>query len=69
MHDFNSIPLTENYVPVRGRPGFGPATEVLFLRENDPKPLTPPPASFNEMDARHRRASQLAALKQGSPAH
>ena len=31
--------------------------------------MTPRPASFNEMNAKHGRASQLAALKQGSPAH
>ena len=28
-----------------------------------------PPGPFNEMAARHRRASQLATLKQGSPDH
>ena len=48
---------------------FGPAAEPLLFRQKEPKPLTPRPASFNETDARHGRASQLAALKQGSPDH
>ena len=46
-------------------PGFGPATEVLFLREKDPKPLTPRQASLDGSDANLRSADQLAALKQG----
>ena len=46
-------------------PGFGPATEVLFLREKDPKPLAPRQASLDGSDANLRRADQLAALKQG----
>jgi hypothetical protein len=46
-------------------PGFGPATEVLFLREKDPKPLTPRQTSLDGSDANPRRANQLAALKQG----
>jgi len=48
-------------------PGFGPAAEPLLFRQKQPKPLMPRLASFNEMDANHGRASQLAALKQGSP--
>jgi len=48
-------------------PGFGPAAEALLFWQKDPKPLTPRPASFHEMNARQGRASQLAALKQGSP--
>ncbi len=50
-------------------PGFGPAAEVLFFREKDPKPLTPRPASLNETDARFGRADQLAALRQGPPVY
>ncbi len=49
-------------------PSTGLRTGFLF-RQNDPKPLTPRPASFNELDARHGRASQLAGLKQGSLGH
>ena len=41
----------------------------LLIREIDPKPLTPRPASFNEVDASHGRAGQLAALTQGPPVH
>ena len=48
-------------------PGFGPAAEVLFIRQKDPKPLTPRPVSSEGTDASHRRAGQLAALKQGPP--
>jgi len=44
-----------------------PTTVALF--ETHHVRVTPHPASFNEMDARRGRASQLAALKQGSPAH
>ncbi len=58
-------------------PVLGPAAEPLLFRQKEPKPLTPRPASFTEMDPRHGRASQLAApvlrflegLKQGSLAH
>ena len=50
-------------------PVLGPAAEPLLFRQKEPKPLTPRPAPRNEMDASHRRASQLAALKQGSPGH
>jgi hypothetical protein len=50
-------------------PGFGPAAEVLLFRQKDPKPWTPRPASLKEVDASHRRATQLAALKQGPPIH
>ena len=49
------------------KPGFAPAGEALLFRQKDPKPMTPRPASLHEMDAGHGRASQLAALKQGSP--
>jgi len=52
---------------VREMPGFGPAAEILFFREKDPKPLTLRPASLHGMDARLRRADQLATLKQGPP--
>ena len=48
-------------------PGFGPAAEVLLFRQKDPKPLTPRPASSDETNASHRRAGQLAVLKQGPP--
>ncbi len=50
-------------------PGFGPAAEPLSFRQKQPKPLTPRSASLHEMNARHGKVSQLAALKQGSPAH
>ena len=50
-------------------PGFGPAAEVLFFREKDPKPLMPHPASLDELDANSWRAGQLAWLKQGPPFH
>ncbi len=58
-------------------PGFAPAGEAFLFRQKVPKPVTPRPASFNEMDARHGRASQLVesilsfveGLKQGSLAH
>ena len=48
-------------------PGFGPAAEVLLFRQKDPKPLTPRPVSSEWTDAKHRRAGQLAVLKQGPP--
>jgi len=48
-------------------PGFGPAAEILFFREKDPKPLTPGPALLNETNIGFGRASQLAVLKQGLP--
>jgi hypothetical protein len=56
-------------------PGFGPAAEILFFREKDPKPLMPYSASLHGMDVSLRRADQLAepvlsnaeGLKQGSP--
>jgi len=47
-------------------PGFGPAAEVLLVRQKDPKPLTPRPATFNGTNAGWR-ADQLAALRQGPP--
>jgi len=47
-------------------PGFGPATEVLFFREKDPKPLTPRSASRIGR-TKGMRARQLATLKQGPP--
>ena len=47
-------------------PGFGPAAEVLLVRQKDPKPLTPRPATFNGTDAGWR-ADQLATLRQGPP--
>jgi len=44
---------------VREVPGFGPAAEVLLLRQKDPKPVTPRPASSNWADANHGRAREL----------
>ena len=52
---------------VREMPGFGPAAELLLFRQKDPKPLTPRPVTLEWSDANHRRAGQLAALKQGPP--
>ena len=49
-------------------PGASRRAQPL-LWSNLPKPLTPRPALLHEMDARYGRASQLAALKQGSPDH
>jgi hypothetical protein len=46
-------------------PGFGPAAEILFFREKDPKPFPPRSATFNRADASPRRADQLAGLRQG----
>ena len=56
-------------------PGFGPAAEVLLVRQKDLKPLTPRPVTSEWADANHRRAGQLAesilrhveGLKQGPP--
>ncbi|MDR4460191.1 MAG: hypothetical protein MRJ67_06690 [Nitrospirales bacterium] len=48
-------------------PSVGPAAEVLFLREKDPKPLTPSSATSDWSNA-GERAGQLARLKQGPPA-
>ena len=48
-------------------PGFGPAAEVLLVRQKDPKPLTLRPASSDKANAGHGRAGQLAVLKQGPP--
>ena len=46
-----------------GEPGLGPAAEVLFLWEKDPKPLPPRLASFrNGETPTLRRADQLAEL-------
>jgi len=42
---------------------------MVALFETHHTLVTPRPASFKEMDARHGRASQLAVLKQGSPDH
>jgi len=47
--------------------GFGPAAEILFFWEKDPKPLTPCLTTLDWMDARHGKARQLASLKQGPP--
>jgi len=47
-------------------PGFGPAAELLFFREKDPKPLTPSSATPDWSDT-WMRARQLATLKQGPP--
>jgi len=45
-------------------PGFGPAAEVLFFREKDPKPLTPSPASADGTDAGYgRRTNSLRSNK------
>ena len=48
-------------------PGFGPAAEVIFFREKDPKPFSPRSATLNRADAGPRRAAQLAGLRQGPP--
>lgn len=58
-------------------PGFGPAAEVLFawcvlksatlVQQKDPKPLTPRPSLLDWTDAKHRKAGQLAPLRQGPP--
>jgi hypothetical protein len=48
-------------------PGFGPAAEVLFFREKDPKPLTPRHVSSHKANVSVGRAGQLAVLKQGPP--
>jgi hypothetical protein len=48
-------------------PGFGPAAEVLLLRQKDPKPLTPRPFLSDWTDAKARKAGQLARLRQGPP--
>jgi len=48
-------------------PGFGPAAELVLVRQKDPKPLTPRPVTSEWTDANPRRAGQLAALKQGPP--
>ena len=58
-------------------PGFGPAAEILLLRQKDPitvalfethhATVTPHPASLNGTDDHPRRADQLAALRQGPP--
>jgi len=48
-------------------PGFGPADEVLFFREKDPKPLTPKLAISDRADVKLWRADQLAELRQGLP--
>jgi hypothetical protein len=46
-------------------PGFGPAAEPLLFRQKWPKPLTPRPVSLDWTDAKHEKAGQLAALRQG----
>jgi len=46
-------------------PGFGPAAEVIFFRQNDPKPLTPSLAILDHADVNHDVADQLALLRQG----
>jgi len=48
-------------------PGFGPAAEVLFFREKDPKPFPPRPATFYRADACNGGVAQLAGLRQGPP--
>ncbi len=68
-----SVNPSHVYIPLLGRKdfqccrGFGPAAEALLFRQKDPKPLTPNLAKLDEMDARHRRARQLATLTQGPP--
>ena len=47
------------------KPEFVQAAEVLLLRQKDPKPVTPRPASSDGTDANYGRADQLAGLKQG----
>jgi hypothetical protein len=47
--------------------GFGPAAEVLLLRQKAPKPM-PRLASLERPDVILRSADQLAPLKQGPPA-
>jgi len=48
-------------------PGFAPAGEDLLFRQKVPKPLTPRLVSAERKAARHKRAAQLARLKQGPP--
>ena len=48
-------------------PGFGPAAEVLFFREKDPKPCSPRSSTLHCADAGLQWAAQLARLKQGPP--
>ena len=55
------------YLNIREMPGFGPAAEVLLVRQKDPKPLTPRPVTSEWADASHGMAGQLAVLKQGPP--
>jgi hypothetical protein len=55
------------YLNVQEMPGFGPAAEVLLIRQKDSKPLTPRPASSNKANAVHGWAGQLAVLKEGPP--
>jgi len=66
-HNFKHIPLIVNHSNVREMPSFGPAAEVPLIWQQDPKPLTPRPASSNVVARRHGKASQLARLKQGPP--
>jgi len=64
MNVFRQIPLTGNYLNSQLMPGFGPAAEVLFFREKDPKPLTPSPASADGTDAGYgRRTNSLRSNK------
>jgi len=69
MYTVNNISLTENELNLLEMPGFGPAAEILFFREKDPKPLTPHPASSEKANAGYGRADQLAELRQGPPVH
>jgi hypothetical protein len=45
-------------------PGFGPAAEVLLLRQKDPKPVTPrPPSLIGQTRAKGGRANSLRSDK------
>jgi len=50
-------------------PGFGPAAEVLLVRQKDPKPVMPRPAYSDGVDERQGRAGQFAQLRQRPPVH
>ncbi len=59
------MPETRTDYNVRKMPGFGPAADPLLFRQKWTKPLTPRPVSSEWTDANHKKAGQLAALKQG----
>jgi hypothetical protein len=53
-----------NYSHVREMPGFGPAAEILLVRQNDPNPLIPRPVISEWADANQGgRANSLCSNK------